>query len=354
MSGNEFIDADFRVVRNIPLSDTSGELVFNSDFPYDNISARVVEPMAGSTLNVALEYDFEQFPARNLDQGITFFALVPDTSNIVEYANYDGITLTQYLLTTDNTQYPILITDDYLRWAVPPSTLNPYSIYKAYGSYRDKKNNQFIVFGEGGIGASGQQYSNFITSTNGLSWSNLRYNNPYLDIINSFSVDKTSDIGVAVGSGSTYSISILAGNTANGEIWLPIQGSRQLISNPKGVIRGSSWIVYGDPGASGLYSIVESQDGLIWSGVTGVTGADGDDGSIGPQGAQGLSGATDEVEVDDINASALQTTNMFITMVQGGSGARPLYGTTGPNPESATDSDTTLETTCTIHQVLTN
>jgi hypothetical protein len=35
---------------------------------------------------------------------------------------------------------------------------------------------------------------------------------------------------------------------------------------------------------------------------------------------------------------------MFLTLVQGGSGARPLYGTTGPNPESATDSDTTLET----------
>jgi hypothetical protein len=67
------------------------------------------------------------------------------------------------------------------------------------------------------------------------------------------------------------------------------------------------------------------------SAVQGPVGADGDDGSIGPQGAQGLSGATDEVEVDDINASALQTTNMFITMVQGGSGARPLYGTTGPN-----------------------
>lgn len=273
MSSNEFINADFKVVQNTPLSDTSGELVFNSDYPYDNISAAVVAPVAGSTLNVALEYDFEQYPPKNLDQGITFFALVPDTANTVEYANYDGITLTQYLLTTDNTQYPILITDDYLRWAVPPSTLNPYSIYKAYGSYRDKKNNQFIVFGEGGIGASGQQYSNFITSTNGLSWSNLKYNNPYLDKIKGYSVDKTSDLGVAVGEGLTYSISILAGSTANGEIWLPIEGSRGLISNPKGIIRGSSWIVYGDHGASGLYSIVESQDGLIWTGVTGVTGS---------------------------------------------------------------------------------
>ena len=107
MSGNEFIDADFRVVRNIPLSDTSGELVFNSDFPYDNISARVVEPIAGLTLNVALEYDFEQYPPRNLDNGLTFTSLVPDTANIVNYSNFNGITLTQYLLTTDNTQYPI-------------------------------------------------------------------------------------------------------------------------------------------------------------------------------------------------------------------------------------------------------
>jgi hypothetical protein len=59
-----------------------------------------------------------------------------------------------------------------------------------------------------------------------------------------------------------------------------------------------------------------------------VQGPQGVQGGFGPQ---GTAGATDEVEVDDINASGLQTTNMFITMVQGGSGARPLYGTTGPN-----------------------
>jgi hypothetical protein len=279
MSGNEFIDADFRVVRNIPLSDTRGELVFNSDFPYDNISAAVVAPVAGSTLNVALEYDFEQFPPTNLDNGLTFSGLQGNTANIVAYSNFDGITLTQYLLTTDNTKYPILITDDFLRWAVPPFYINPNMVYKPFGSYKNLKTGEFVVFGEGGDTAANdgttaiKSYSNFITSMNGLSWSNLKYNNPYLNKITGYSVDKTSDLGVAVGDGSDYSISILAGNTENGEIWLPIQGSKQLISDPKGIIRGSSWIVYGDKGASGTYSVVESKDGLVWTGVTGITGS---------------------------------------------------------------------------------
>ena len=63
-------------------------------------------------------------------------------------------------------------------------------------------------------------------------------------------------------------------------------------------------------------------------GAQGTTGA-------GVQGIQGPGGSTTEVEVDNIHTSGLQTTAMFLTLVQGGSGARPLYGTTGPNPEQA-------------------
>jgi len=63
-------------------------------------------------------------------------------------------------------------------------------------------------------------------------------------------------------------------------------------------------------------------------GPQGTTGA-------GVQGIQGPGGSTTEVEVDNIHTSGLQTTAMFLTLVQGGSGARPLYGTTGPNPEQA-------------------
>jgi hypothetical protein len=271
----------FYVVNNTPLSDTSGQLVFNSDFPYDNIDARVVSPQAGTSLNVALPYDFLVYPPQNDDQGITFTNLIGNTANYINYYDYAGITLTKYLVTTSNIKYPILITDTYTRWAAPPSDVNITSIFKANGSYRDKKNNLFVVFGEGGItgpkdGSTGytQTYSNFMTSEDGLVWSNMTYNNPFLDSIEGFSVDKTSDLGVAVGRGSSFSISILAGSTANGQMWLPIQGSKLLISGPKGIIRGSSWIVYGerinDGGIQGSHSIVESQDGLVWEGVSGM------------------------------------------------------------------------------------
>ena len=273
MSNNEFINADFKVVRNTPLSDISGELIFNSDFPYDNISAIVTSPRAGITANnIALEYDFEQYPPNNLDQGITFTNLVPDTENIVEYSNFDGITFVQYLVTTDNPEYPILITDDYKRWAVPPHTLNSNMISKAHGSYRDRRNNQYVVFGEGSIGASGQRYSNFVTSVDGLSWSNMKYDNPYLDIVRGYATENVVDIGIAVGEGSTYSIAILAGTTATGEIWLPVIDSKYLIDSPKGIIRASSWIIYGEKGASGFYSLLESVDRLTWGGIEFTNG----------------------------------------------------------------------------------
>jgi len=269
-------DPTFFVVQTTPLSDTSGEIIFNSNFPYDNITAKVISPAVGSTANIPLEYDFQGYPPGNLDKGVTFTGLVPNSENIVEYLGNTGITLANFLITTDNIKYPILITDDYSRWATPPSDVNSNSIYNAYGTYTDKKNKEFVVFGEGGqnIAKDGstaiQTYSNFITSTDGLVWSNMTYNNPFLNKIKSYSVDKSADIGVAIGEGSDYSISILAGTTANGQIWLPIEGSKQLISNPKGIIRGSSWIVWGDKGSSGSFSIVESRDGLVWTGVTGM------------------------------------------------------------------------------------
>ena len=66
-------------------------------------------------------------------------------------------------------------------------------------------------------------------------------------------------------------------------------------------------------------------------GVSNVPGPQGPAGENGNPGVQGPAGGTGALDVGDINASGLQTTSMFITMVQGGSGARPLYGTTGPN-----------------------
>jgi len=68
------------------------------------------------------------------------------------------------------------------------------------------------------------------------------------------------------------------------------------------------------------------------AGSIGPEGPQGTTGPAGPQGIQGETGTTGAVDVQNIYTSALQGTAMFINMVQGGSGGRPIYGTTGPNP----------------------
>ena len=65
------------------------------------------------------------------------------------------------------------------------------------------------------------------------------------------------------------SITILAGNPGNNQMWMPIPDSISLISDPKGVVRGPSWFVYGNKG-TGTNSLCESINGLEWSGVTGI------------------------------------------------------------------------------------
>jgi len=91
----------------------------------------------------------------------------------------------------------------------------------------------------------------------------------------------------------------------------------------------------GDEGFQGAPGFQGAQGSRGFQGGVGAAstepGVPGAQGAIGYQGIQGPGGATDEVEVNNLNVSALQTTSMFLTMVQGGSGARPLYGTTGPN-----------------------
>ena len=109
---------------------------------------------------------------------------------------------------------------------------------------------------------------------------------------------------------------------------------------PQGAAGGGPQGTQGEKGDQGEPGIQGGPGDPGSGGPQGTTGATGSDSTVqgpqgttgtGAQGPQGTSGSTDEVEVDDINASGLQATNMFITMVQGGSGARPLYGTTGPN-----------------------
>ena len=272
------------IINTIPDSDVSGRIVFNSDFPYDHILTRprtdsdgidtTTSLTGGLNQNIPLKYDFSFYPPGNDSSTASYIALTPDYANVILYAGNGGLTMTNYLLTTSNPKYPILITDSYSRWAAPSSRLNTCMIYSANGCYRDYINNQWVVYGQGGlissIGGLPTQYSNFITSNDGLLWSGMKYNNPYLDSINGYAVDSQSDIGIAIGQGSTYSISILAGKVGNNQAWFPILNSNSLITQPIGIIRGPSWIVYGSTG-SGTNALCESINGFEWTGVSSIT-----------------------------------------------------------------------------------
>lgn len=271
------------IINTIPESDKTGSIVFNSDIPYDNILTRprvnsgvdtTTAVTGGTNQTVRLPYNFDLYPPSNDNNAAAYDRLVPDSENVILYSDYGGITYTNYLLTTENIDYPVLITDNYSRWAVPPYRINPQFIYSAKGCCRDFKNDEWVVFGVGGStftsGGDPKTFSNFITSKNGLVWSGLKYNNPYLDSISAYTVDNVSDIGIAIGEGSTYSMAILAGSSADKQGWFPIVNSNELMIKPKGIIRGPSWIVYGSTGNSNDSSIIESTNGLVWTGITGI------------------------------------------------------------------------------------
>ena len=91
-------------------------------------------------------------------------------------------------------------------------------------------------------------------------------------------------------------------------------------------------------GTQGVTGIQGPQGPRGFQGPTGSDGADstvpGPQGVTGIQGIQGPTGSTGNVDVQNLYGSGLQGTAMFVTLVQGGSGGRPLYGTLGPNPGS--------------------
>ena len=90
--------------------------------------------------------------------------------------------------------------------------------------------------------------------------------------------------------------------------------------------------------------------GVGIQGQQGTSGQAGAQGTTGDTGAQGTAGSSTGMDVSSLHTSGLQGTAMFLTMVQGGSGVRPLYGTTTPNPGgeqnffyTANDDELTLE-----------
>jgi hypothetical protein len=94
----------------------------------------------------------------------------------------------------------------------------------------------------------------------------------------------------------------------------------------------------GNPGAQGSTGFQGSTGDLGPQGLSGtgadstVPGPQGVQGTTGGLGSQGTSGSSAAIDVASLHTSGLQGTAMFLTLVQGGSGARPLYGTTTPNP----------------------
>ena len=84
----------------------------------------------------------------------------------------------------------------------------------------------------------------------------------------------------------------------------------------------------GNSGPQGIAGAV----GNTTQGIQGPGGENGLQGPNGPQGVQGTAGGSTGLDIASLHTSGLQGTAMFITMVQGGSGVRPLYGTTSPNP----------------------
>ena len=108
----------------------------------------------------------------------------------------------------------------------------------------------------------------------------------------------------------------------------------------------------GFPGFQGATGSIGPQgiSGVTGEGIQGIQGLLGYQGTTGPLGPQGTSGSSSAIDVASLHTSGLQGTAMFVTLVQGGSGARPLYGTTTPNPGgqqnffyTADDDELTLE-----------
>jgi len=93
----------------------------------------------------------------------------------------------------------------------------------------------------------------------------------------------------------------------------------------------------GFQGPQGLQGFLGPQ-GTTGAGAPGAQGAIGFQGVQGNQGTGGT-GTTSSVDVANIYASGLQTTALFVTFVQGGSGNRTLYATTGANPAGSSVSN---------------
>ena len=109
-----------------------------------------------------------------------------------------------------------------------------------------------------------------------------------------------------------------------------IQGDRGV----QGPLGAGSQGTQGHQGIQGDIGI-QGFPGQGTQGMQGTQAAQGFQGYRGYQGVQGMQGFGNEGSVknlQNVHESGLQTTPLFLTMVEGGATERPLIGTLGPNP----------------------
>jgi hypothetical protein len=245
----------------VPLTDISGDIIFNSTVPYRNIlagkdSGDGIQFSPGSETGGTLEFNFYNSDGKNNDLRSGFTGLIPNYENIILYKGSSGITFANYILATDNTDYPILISDNKKIWATPPFYLTngqtnkrvPFRVVKILFN---KFDNSWYMVGSNNNNSSG--YRNLVKSFDGLSWFTEDLSLKYLDFIEDLSFDKYGSC-ILIGSGNDYSACMII----NTSVCVPILSSKTLFPNPRRVIRGPVWFIFSDNG------IFESTNGIDW------------------------------------------------------------------------------------------
>ena len=252
---------------SFPLTDTSGEILFNSTIPYRSIEAGVdsgdgVNVVPTSLTGINLEFDFRYEFGKN--QGVTcgFTGLVPDTENIILYSGSSGITFSNYVLTTSDRDYPVLISDDNTRWGTPPfyssqgsKNLLPYNPVKTV--YNNLLGFWFMLGSN--LDNNNERRPNISLSRDGLNWTDSDLNIPFLDSITDVSFDTLGNF-IVIGSGVSYTAAYILQT----KVAVPILSSKTLFPNPYGVTRGRSWFINSSEG------VHESTNGIDW--VKTITG----------------------------------------------------------------------------------
>ena len=248
-------------VTSVPtgLSDTTGEISFSTNIPYCVLDTGLQDPsntgsiLSGDHVGVTMKYDIAIYPPQ--PDGVTsgYIGLAPDYENIILYNVVQGITMANYMITSTNSLYPIIYSDNYQRWAFPSNLGSgnlPSNILKAVINPVSK-----IWYTFGLTGSTGSN-ANCSYSTNGIVWN--PFNCQFMPNIVDLAFDQYG-MGIAIGYGGRSDIAYLL----NDSLWFPTIDPNWLnqgnsLGTNIGIKRGSSWYVYGS------YGIIESTNGYDW------------------------------------------------------------------------------------------